>query len=67
VSAALLDAAVAWAWERGLERVRLIVHEDNARAQGFYRRAGFVPSGVIVPLEQAPGEKELEFVLESGR
>ncbi|MGC0331037.1 GNAT superfamily N-acetyltransferase [Streptomyces sp. SAI-170] len=64
VSTALLDAAVGWAWERGLERVRLIVHEDNARAQGFYRRSGFVPSGVTVPLPQAPGEKELEFVLE---
>ncbi|CAL9487755.1 GNAT family N-acetyltransferase [Streptomyces sp. enrichment culture] len=67
VSAALLDAAVAWAWRTGLERVRLIVHEDNGRAQSFYRRAGFVPSGVTVPLEQAPGETELEFVLEGGR
>ncbi|MFJ8083294.1 GNAT family N-acetyltransferase [Streptomyces sp. NPDC096205] len=67
VSTALLDAAVGWAWERGLERVRLIVHEDNTRAQAFYRRAGFVPSGVTVPLPQAPGEKELEFVLERAR
>jgi GNAT superfamily N-acetyltransferase len=67
VAPALLEAAVGWAWERGLERVRLIVHEDNARAQRFYRRAGFMPSGVTVPLPQAPGEKELEFVLEKTR
>lgn len=48
----------------GAERVRLIVHEDNGRAQGFYRKVGFVPSGVRVPLPQAQGESELELVLE---
>jgi len=60
----LFDAGVEWAWEMRAERVRLIVHEDNGRAQRFYRRVGFVPSGVVVPVEQAPGEAELEFVLE---
>jgi len=60
----LFDAALEWAWGRGLERVRLIVHEDNGRAQGFYRKAGFVPTGVVVPLEGKPGESELEFALE---
>jgi len=60
----LFDAALEWAWAHGAERVRLIVHEDNARAQRFYRRAGFVPSGVVVPLAKAPGQSELEFVLE---
>ncbi|WP_190199180.1 GNAT family N-acetyltransferase [Streptomyces djakartensis] len=59
----LFDAALEWAWGRGLERVRLIVHEENGRAQRFYRRVGFVPSGVIVPLGDS-GERELEFVLE---
>ncbi|QWB24674.1 MULTISPECIES: GNAT family N-acetyltransferase [Streptomyces] len=59
----LFDAALEWSWAQGLERVRLIVHEDNGRAQRFYRRAGFVPSGVTVPLGDA-GERELEFVLE---
>jgi hypothetical protein len=43
--------------------VRLIVHEENGRAQRFYRRVGFLPSGVTVPLGDA-GELELEFVLE---
>lgn len=63
---ALFDAGLEWAWGRGAERVRLIVHQDNERAQGFYRKAGFVPSGVVVPLPQADGERELEFVLERG-
>jgi GNAT superfamily N-acetyltransferase len=61
---ALFAAGVEWAWGVGAERVRLIVHEENGRAQGFYRKVGFVPSGVTVPLEQASGESELEFVLE---
>ncbi|MEU9452333.1 GNAT family N-acetyltransferase [Streptomyces sp. NPDC048277] len=61
----LFDAGVAWAREQGAERVRLLVHEENARAQGAYRKAGFVPSGVIVPLGQGDeAENEVEFVLE---
>lgn len=61
---ALFQEGLRWTWSIGAERIRLIAHEDNARAQGFYRKMGFVPSGVIVPLEQKPGESELEFVLE---
>ncbi|MFF1305570.1 GNAT family N-acetyltransferase [Streptomyces sp. NPDC058307] len=60
----LFDAAVEWAWAHGAERVRLIVHEDNGRAQRFYRKAGFEPTGVVVPLGSAPEESELEFALE---
>ncbi|MEV0173033.1 GNAT family N-acetyltransferase [Streptomyces sp. NPDC050803] len=62
----LFDAALEWAWAHGAERVRLIVHEDNGRAQRFYRRVGFAPSGVVVPLAAASEESELEFVLERG-
>ncbi|GAA4031386.1 MULTISPECIES: GNAT family N-acetyltransferase [Streptomyces] len=62
----LFDAALEWAWAQGAERVRLIVHEENGRAQRFYRKVGFVPSGVTVPLAARPGELELEFVLERG-
>ena len=40
------------------------MHEDNGRAQAFYRRAGFVPTGRIVPLSDKLDEKELEFALE---
>ncbi|MFF0017834.1 GNAT family N-acetyltransferase [Streptomyces sp. NPDC005374] len=62
----LFDAAVEWAWAHGAERVRLIVHPDNHRAQRFYRKAGFEPTGVVVPLASVPGENELEFALERG-
>ncbi|MEU0008564.1 GNAT family N-acetyltransferase [Streptomyces sp. NPDC006314] len=61
---ALFDAGVAWAGERGAERVRLFVHADNARAQGAYRKLGFVPSGVVVAFSKDEAENELEFVLE---
>ncbi|MGN9763107.1 GNAT family N-acetyltransferase [Streptomyces sp. SD31] len=60
----LFDAALQWSWARGVERVRLIVHEENGRAQRFYQKVGFVPSGLTVPLDGQPGEAELEFVLE---
>ncbi|MER5942046.1 GNAT family N-acetyltransferase [Streptomyces sp. NPDC001928] len=60
----LFDAALEWAWSRGAERVRLIVHEENGRAQRFYRKVGFEPSGVIVPLGEGAEDSELEFVIE---
>ena len=62
----LFDAGVAWAWERGAERVRLFVHADNARAQGAYRKVGFGPSGLIVSFSKDEAENELEFVLARG-
>ncbi|MGW1258624.1 GNAT family N-acetyltransferase [Streptomyces sp. NPDC002513] len=61
---ALFDAGLTWAWARGVERVRLIVHEDNARARALYRKVGFMPSGVTVPLAEDSGESELEMVFE---
>ncbi|MFJ3337288.1 GNAT family N-acetyltransferase [Streptomyces sp. NPDC086766] len=60
----LFVEALEWAWGIGVERVRLIVHEDNGRAQRFYRRVGFLPSGVTVPLAGGSAESELEYVLE---
>jgi RimJ/RimL family protein N-acetyltransferase len=41
----LLAAAAEWAAGLGLRRLSLDVHRDNHRAQGAYRRAGFVPTG----------------------
>ncbi|MEU6526164.1 GNAT family N-acetyltransferase [Streptomyces sp. NPDC046924] len=61
---ALFETALEWAWGVGLERVRLIVHPDNARALGFYRKAGFVESGVSLPLAGRPGEYEVEMAVE---
>ncbi|MFC3573271.1 GNAT family N-acetyltransferase [Streptomyces yaanensis] len=61
----LFDAGLEWAWGWGAERVRLIVHERNGRAQALYRKVGFVPSGVTVPVAAVSGdENELEFVIE---
>jgi GNAT superfamily N-acetyltransferase len=60
----LFDAALEWAWGRGVERVRLIVHEDNERARRFYGKIGFVPTGVVVPLGGNVDERELEMVVE---
>ncbi len=61
---ALFEAAVAWAWEQKAERVRLYVHEKNARAQAAYRKIGFVPSGDVVSFSKDEAETEWEFVLE---
>lgn len=61
---ALFEAGVAWAWEQRAERVRLFVHEDNARAQAAYRKLGFGPSGRVVPFTKDETQNELEFVLE---
>lgn len=44
----LFRAAITWAQAQdGVSRVRLFVHEDNARAQAFYRKAGFTQSGSV--------------------
>jgi GNAT superfamily N-acetyltransferase len=47
----LFEAAVTWAWsleEPLVGRVRLFVHDENRRAAAFYRRFGFVATGVTV-------------------
>ncbi|WP_030568897.1 GNAT family N-acetyltransferase [Streptomyces aureocirculatus] len=68
---ALFAAAVDWARSSGderagVERVRLFVHEDNPRAEAFYRKFGFVPSGETVPVPGDPGAREREMVLGRG-
>ncbi|MEW1699933.1 GNAT family N-acetyltransferase [Streptomyces sp. NPDC093249] len=61
---ALFRTAVEWSWALAepVERVRLYVHEDNARAAAFYRRFGFVPTGdrVAVPGHDTAMENEYE-------
>ncbi|MFD4563436.1 GNAT family N-acetyltransferase [Streptomyces sp. NPDC058467] len=64
VTGALFDAALEWSWGIGLDRVRLFVHEKNSRAEAFYRKAGFVPSGRTVAAPGDKGELELELVIE---
>ena len=55
----LLEATAQWARDLGFDELTLGVHADNARAQGAYRRAGFVPSGVTFESSIGP---ELEMV-----
>src|SRR5262249_48021696 len=45
IGAALMRATLARARKRGLTRVELTVREDNRRAMGLYRKAGFVTEG----------------------
>ncbi|MET7682751.1 GNAT family N-acetyltransferase [Streptomyces sp. NPDC005423] len=60
----IFDAGLEWAWAHGVDRVRLIVHEENGRALRFYGKAGFVASGVVIPLAGSTDERELEMVIE---
>ncbi|QGV79810.1 GNAT family N-acetyltransferase [Streptomyces ficellus] len=65
VAEALFREAVEWSWSLGgapVRRVRLYVHERNERAAAFYRKAGFVPTGAVVPLDgDADGALEVEY------
>jgi GNAT superfamily N-acetyltransferase len=68
VTEALFEAAVEWArGVAGVRRVRLHVHEDNARAAGFYRKFGFVPTGGAVPNPGDPAKSDLEMVLRADK
>ncbi|MFF7214499.1 GNAT family N-acetyltransferase [Streptomyces sp. NPDC008238] len=64
LAAELLGAAIAWSWElpEQVRRVRLWVHEDNNRAQAFYKRLGFVGTGrtMAFPLDESQTEYEME-------
>ena len=61
---ALFEAGLEWSWGRDIERVRLLVHEENARARASYRKMGFAPSGVTVPFAEGSEESEVEMVIE---
>ncbi|MCX4824108.1 GNAT family N-acetyltransferase [Streptomyces sp. NBC_01142] len=65
VAEGLFEAALEWSWALEgprIQRVRLYVHERNARAAAFYRRIGFLPSGDAVPMPGDPTawEREME-------
>ncbi|MEU1178000.1 GNAT family N-acetyltransferase [Streptomyces sp. NPDC005820] len=70
VTRELFEAGVEWAWGVGVERVRLLVHEENLRAQQAYRKVGFAPSGIAAPVGDGfgdfSGQVEIEFVRERG-
>lgn len=58
---ALMDAAVRWLGEHGLDPIQLWVLEQNLLARAFYQRYGFRPDGgrSTLVLEQ-PGELPVE-------
>lgn len=47
---ALLSETETWLRDVGVEQVRLHVNEHNARAQGAYRKCGYVDTGVRVEM-----------------
>ena len=57
----LLAVVEEWACRlEGVARVRLEVHEDNARARAAYARRGFVETGATAPYPPDPSRRELE-------
>ncbi|MFJ8585577.1 GNAT family N-acetyltransferase [Streptomyces sp. NPDC093595] len=62
---ALFRAALEWSWSlegEPVQRVRLHVHEENARARAFYRKLGFEPTGAHMPEKDGHGGAlELEY------
>ncbi len=59
----LLDAVREWARGlAGVTRLRLEVHEDNARARAAYAKRGFVETGGTAPYAPDPTRQELEMV-----
>ncbi|MFB7579359.1 GNAT family N-acetyltransferase [Streptomyces hydrogenans] len=63
-AALMLDEIVRWAREEtAAERLVLLVHEENRRAIGFYRRSGFVATGHEEPYPLDESQRELEMVL----
>ncbi|WP_203567078.1 GNAT family N-acetyltransferase [Aestuariimicrobium ganziense] len=64
-AAAMLEAVVDWARERGKDALWLEVHEHNPRAIAFYTRHGFVDTGGRrpYPLDESADEVEMRLDL----
>ncbi|WP_030992738.1 N-acetyltransferase [Streptomyces sp. NRRL S-1813] len=63
----MVRAVRAGEWERlkepVVERVRLWVHEENLRAEAFYRALGFVATGLTHADPKNPGAVERAMAL----
>ncbi|WP_155375077.1 GNAT family N-acetyltransferase [Catellatospora vulcania] len=57
-AARLMDAGIRWTRDNtDASWLTLGVHEDNHRAQAFYRRMGFTDTGKVVPYHLDPSKK----------
>jgi ribosomal protein S18 acetylase RimI-like enzyme len=53
-----MDVGIRWARDNtDASWLTLGVHEDNQRAQAFYRRIGFTETGKVVPYPLDPSKK----------
>ena len=57
----MLDVIEEWADTHG-STLRLTVHEQNRRAQAFYRRRGYDLTGTITDYALDPNQQELEMM-----
>jgi ribosomal protein S18 acetylase RimI-like enzyme len=53
---ALLDTAIAWAQQQGLDWIDLEVLSENAPARALYRKRGFIETGHIPDLFRIEGQ-----------
>ncbi len=60
---ALLDAAIAWARSRGLDRLELWVTKGNGPAVRLYERAGFTDTGRRDVLQSKPALETIQMAL----
>jgi ribosomal protein S18 acetylase RimI-like enzyme len=60
---ALLDATIAWARSRGLDRVELWVTKGNGAAVRLYERAGFADTGRREALASNPALQIIQMAL----
>lgn len=58
----LVSAVLAWAGERGCERVTLCVTDTSQAATALYRRLGFTEHGPLRPHRHLPGATETSMI-----
>jgi RimJ/RimL family protein N-acetyltransferase len=61
---ALAETAIAWARDRGLERLTLTVSDAAAAAERLYEGLGFARTGASRPLESDPALEQHELALD---